>query len=424
MPLRYSRGESSFGNSVTNSNRAAAKDSALERLFASGFRKLGAASDREKLLLTVALGIALVYAAAFAFMRVHDIWIVDSRGHPLFGDFVVYWTAGHEALSGHAAAIYDLRLHHAAEVGVVGHGFSEGLEWFYPPLFLFVAVPLALLPYAPAFLVFVTSTLVLHAATTAAIAKQRIAFILALLPPWVPVGVLIGQNGFLTAGLFGFVLLALERRPVVSGLLLGLLSYKPQFGLLIPLALAAGGYWRAFVWAALAALATNGLACAIFGTDTLWAFFHALFAGAQGHLVNGVGGWGRFQSPYGFLRASGCPDSVAGAGQVIATLSMAAIVVLSWRAKIPYALKAAILAAVTPLATPYVLFYDLPVLTVAAAFLHRYRAFDRTELVMLASGLAVSCTFFLLPVPGGMFAVLAVVAVALRRLYFCMPART
>jgi len=43
----------------------------------------------------------------------------------------------------------------------------------------------------------------------------------------------------------------LERRPVAAGLLFGLLCYKPHFGLLVPVALASGGYWRSFAAASL-----------------------------------------------------------------------------------------------------------------------------------------------------------------------------
>lgn len=49
------------------------------------------------------------------------------------------------------------------------------------------------------------------------------------------------QSGFLTAALFGSALVMLDRRLVLAGLLLALLAFKPQFGLLIPLALIAGG---------------------------------------------------------------------------------------------------------------------------------------------------------------------------------------
>jgi hypothetical protein len=59
--------------------------------------------------------------------------------------------------------------------------------------------------------------------------------------PAVFINIAHGHNGFLTAALFGGGLLLLERREMLAGILFGLLCYKPQFGVLIPLALAAGG---------------------------------------------------------------------------------------------------------------------------------------------------------------------------------------
>src|SRR5205807_196242 len=78
----------------------------------------------------------------------------------------------------------------------------------------------------------------------------------------------LGQNGFLTAALFGAGTLLIDRRPVAAGLLFGALCYKPQFALLLPLALAAGGQWRAIAAAAASAGAFVLLSLALFGADT------------------------------------------------------------------------------------------------------------------------------------------------------------
>ena len=59
--------------------------------------------------------------------------------------------------------------------------------------------------------------------------------------------------------------LMLRRNEIAAGILFGLLVYKPQFGILLPFVLAAGGYWRAFVSAAATVIATIGLSIAIWG---------------------------------------------------------------------------------------------------------------------------------------------------------------
>src|SRR5438874_1214094 len=74
-----------------------------------------------------------------------------------------------------------------------------------------------------------------------------------------------GQNGFLTAALLvgGFGLL--RRQPGFAGALLGVLTYKPQFWLLVPIALTAARQWRAFASAVIAAAVMALLSLAVLG---------------------------------------------------------------------------------------------------------------------------------------------------------------
>jgi alpha-1,2-mannosyltransferase len=65
----------------------------------------------------------------------------------------------------------------------------------------------------------------------------------------------VGQNGFLSPALVGGALLLLPGSATVAGCLIGLLAFKPHLGILLPIVLVAGGYWRAIA----AATATLGL---------------------------------------------------------------------------------------------------------------------------------------------------------------------
>jgi hypothetical protein len=374
-----------------------------------------ASRDRGKLVLAVAAGLVIGYAALLAMSFFLHIWILDAHGHPIANDFAAFWAAGHLAREGHAVAAYDPRLQHAAEVSVVGHPFTATLGWSYPPLFLFVAYALATLPYASAFLMWCVATLVLSASAVAAIAERRTAFLVACAAPWSLLALMPGQNGCLTAALIGLSLLTLERRPLLSGLFLGLLSYKPQFGILFPFALAAGGYWRAFASAAATALAANGFAAAIFGVGTIDAFFHSLTSAAGNHLIVTGLGWNKLQSVYGLARAAGITGNAAWSAQICMTAALAVGLMLAWRKALPFALKAALLAAAVPLGTPYVFVYDLPVLGVAVAFLFRHRAFDAVEGALLAAAAPCLFGFLWLPLPSAFFASLAIAAMAVRR---------
>ena len=64
-------------------------------------------------------------------------------------------------------------------------------------------------------------------------------------------------------------------REWLAGLVIGLLTIKPQLGVLIPLALIAGRYWRAIAGAVLSSALLAALAYALFGIETWRAFLAA-----------------------------------------------------------------------------------------------------------------------------------------------------
>jgi hypothetical protein len=376
------------------------------------------AGSVEKLLIACAAGVVFAYAASLAIMFAAHHWLVDAQGRPLITDFLAVWSAGGLARGGMALAVYDAHLQHAAEVAVVGHEFKGALGWAYPPFFLFVAAGLACLGYAWAFVVWAGATMAGYAVTVGAIANRRTAVLFTLAAPWTLAALFVGQNGFLTAALIGLVLLNLRRLPLLSGILLGLLTYKPQFGLLFPLALAMGGHWRAFVMASLTALFLIALSNAVYDPATFTAFLHVLPQTAQTLLDEGAVGWSKLQSVYGFVRWLGLSSAAGWTAQVAATLACATAVIRLWRSGAAHELKAAGLAIAALLATPYLFVYDLPVLAVAIAFLYRDRAFDRIEVAALGLALLSVAAFAFVPAPTGFLATLAVAAIILRRVSF------
>jgi hypothetical protein len=365
----------------------------------------------------LARGFALAYPICLALMfRSHD-WILASQGRPVVTDFLVFWLAGRAALHGAAAAAYDPHFLHAAEVVSAGHAFAGQLPWRYSPHFLFLVAVLALLPYVSAFLVWVGGTLAAFSITVSRIAGTRLAMALACATPAVFLSAICGQNGPFTAALIGAALLTLQERPVLSGILLGLLTYKPQFGILFPLALAAGGYWRAMAAAAIATAAMILVAGASFGFDTLRAFVHFLPITSNTILVHGVNGFNKLQTVYGLVRWLGFGNGSAWAAQAIVISAVAVTLLWLWRRDVPYALKAAALSTATLIATPHLFMYDFAILAVPLAFLYRERSFDRTEIAGIAFAntciLAFTCGVLVIPI--GPFATATVGILVARR---------
>ncbi len=195
--------------------------------------------------------------------------------HP-FNDFYALWSVAKLSLTGQISRLYDFGFLTTYRTGL-GIGFEPNmayahLPYSYPPLSLLFLFPLGLLSYKAAYLVWVAITFALYAIALldrpAGKHWSLAASVLLLLPANV-YSVLFGQNGFVSAALLVAGLRLAGQRPLLSGLCLGLLAYKPQLAFLVPVALAAAGYWRAFAATALAATLLAALSGAIFGWP-LW----------------------------------------------------------------------------------------------------------------------------------------------------------
>ncbi len=371
--------------------------------------------ELQKLLAVCAGAVAFSYGAWLLLQLTSHRWMVDATGHALITDFLAPYTAGHLAATGHAVAAYSDGAQHAAEVAVAGKNFSGRLGWPYPPHYFLILAPLAQLNYLHAFLLWTLATLGGYAATVGAVARRNAAVLFALAAPWCLADLMVGQNGFFTAALLGLALLALERRSIAAVILIALLTYKPQFGLLIPIALLAGGYWRTIAITSASVLVLALVSGAVFGFDTFAAFLNVLPATTSNLVEHGAVGWGKLQSLYGFLRWLGVPNAAAWTAQAILAAALAAGTAVLWRSKTPFAVKAASLSAAAVLVTPYVFLYDLPVLAVPIAFLARERPLDRIEMYAVTAAVITFIAAALLAAPLAWFGGLALVALGARR---------
>jgi hypothetical protein len=201
-------------------------------------------------------------------------------------------------------------------------------------------------------------------------ARKALIPLLLLLSPAAAVTVIAGQNAFLTAALALGGLRLLPHAPVLAGILFGLLTIKPQFGLLVAVALCAGRYWRAMF----AATATAGLlalaSLLVFGWQA-WADWFAFFLSPDPLIQQEWMDWSRMWglSVFTCARLAGLPDSLVTAAQVIA---IAVSVALTWHCfRRPYVATTRILVvmAATMLTAPHLSTYDLTWLTVSACLL-------------------------------------------------------
>ncbi len=308
-----------------------------------------------------------------AFAMIAGTWVVrsdvglDVEGKPLGYDFVSFWSASSLALEGEAEASYQPeRILEAGRLAIPD--LDTQFIWSYPPTFHLVVLPLALVPFIWSYLLWFLVWLVPFVAVIRRLAPAPETLMLALAFPGTLLNLAQGQNGLMVAALFGAAMLLLGRRPVLAGILIGLLSCKPQFGLLIPIALIFGRHWTAFAAATLTTLVFAAVSLFAFGAQDWLAFFANLeFATAV--LEDGRLPWAKMPSLFATLRLLGAPVDWAYAAQAAMALGAAVTVALVWWRPVPLPLAAAVLTSGSLLVSPHLNDHDLALLAVPIALI-------------------------------------------------------
>jgi arabinofuranan 3-O-arabinosyltransferase len=371
------------------------------------------------LLAKACLALAAFNAAMLVSLYFAHAWLIDADGHLIHTDFVNVWAAGKLALDGHPAQAWDWVVHKQVQVAMLGRDYFGDYAWHYPPPFLFTAMVLAHFSYAAGLTGWAAASFVPYMVMMRAVVGQRFGLMVGAAFPVVLANTMAGQNGFLTAALLGGTLVLLPTRPILSGICLGLLSYKPQYGLLFPLALIAASQWTAFSAAAVTTVTLALLSWIAFGTESWQAFFHWMPMFSQAFFTEGRATFYKLQSVFGLVRTLGGSEQVAWTLQWMVSGTVLAGVVMLWRSRADYALKAAALAAGTLLLTPYLFLYDMMVLAIPVGFLLRIglaEGFRRGELASLGCAMSLLMAFPFFEIPLGLGSTLIIAALIARRI--------
>ena len=197
-----------------------------------------------------------------------------------------------------------------------------------------------------------------------------------------------GQNGFLTAALLGGGFALLDRRPLMAGGLFALLAYKPQFALVLPVALIAGRHWRALGAAVAGLVLMTAASIAAFGLSSWRAFFGSLAFTREKVIEQGATGFEKIQSVFAAIRLMGGDVATAYAFQGVSTLGALAALLWLWRSEADRRVKAAATLVATLLSTPYCLDYDMMALAPALALLiahgveNGFKPYEKTLLAL------------------------------------------
>jgi hypothetical protein len=312
--------------------------------------------------------VALVNLATLGVLLATARGGIDRNGFLIGTDFLSFWTTGR--MLHDQGQVYDVAAHVAAQRAFFAQDGAH-TAFFYPPGFLPFCWPLGLLGYFPALAAWLAVTGAAYVWALRGWLKRSalalpvplpvpLAIIVAAFPP-VLITITHGQTAFLLAALLGLAGLSARDRPWLAGALTGLATIKPQFGLLIPVALLLSGERRMIAGAVASAGLLAAVATLSFGAD-IWSQWLNVSGEAQAAMAGGAVGYAKMQSPFAaaMLLGSGLGVAYALQGAVIASLACA-IGWASWRRRFDLPLAALVLAG-APLATPFVLDYDMVLL--------------------------------------------------------------
>jgi alpha-1,2-mannosyltransferase len=353
-------------------------------------RPLDVALPRKAVELLAMFVAAMFFAYVFMAVKV----MLEGKQTYHFGDFFALWTSAVVTHAGDAAVNFDADALHTRQVAL---GMNpDGYNPFpYPPSFLLPLGPLGGLPLHLAFYVFMIPSFVAYfLAMTVGRWREWWWALAACIAPATGITLISGQTGYLSAALMIGGLRLLPTRPALAGVLFGLLAYKPQLGVLVPVALIAMGAWRAIAAAAATVLVGVVASGCVYGF-ALWGLWaHALFEYAtRFHPVVAY-----MPTIYANAIMLGAWRSVAWILQLAVSIPVGVVVWRAWRQG-PSERAAALLVVGTYLATPHAFNYDMPMLTLALVWylVERFRSEQRFDVgEILALLLAFTTPFIML----------------------------
>jgi len=297
---------------------------------------------------------------------------LDVARHQIGRDFINAWAGPRLAFDGRLALLFDFDAYPAAISALFGTALPWH-AWSYPLFCLLLFWPLAQLPYFAALAVWTLGLFAAFAALTLSRiehAKRLLALVLLVLAPATLINTVGGQNGFLTTCLLVGGVLYLDRRPVLAGVLFGLLTYKPHLGLIVPFVLLALGAWRTMAAAAATALVLIVASVAIFGLEA-WRSYFQLTAALQLRVLEQFGDFGPLMITsvmVSVVRTFGVSLQIGLAVQTAVAVPVIALAVWAIRQTGDPARRAFVVVAATLLATPYAMVYDFCALTAVLAW--------------------------------------------------------
>jgi len=303
-------------------------------------------------------GYSIIFATAYVVYFIFGLFMMKDSTMGI--DFSAFYSAGKLALEGNSTLIYDIAEHHHVIESALGMDIPFLLAWFYPPIFLLLVTPFALLPFKFAMVFWLVSTFIIYVMTINKITMSKNMMYAAICFPGVLMNLHWGQNGFLTVALFGLAIYCLEKRPMVAGMMFAILCFKPHFALVAFIVLLISKQWKVFFSAISFFIGLVILSVGFFGFD-IWIVYIKTQLGTPSIILESI--WESTAaiqpSVYSSLKVIGLPGNFASVLQLIISICMLLIILWTWRNISSISMRGTMLVLGTLLCTPYFAQYDL-----------------------------------------------------------------
>ncbi|WP_156176679.1 glycosyltransferase family 87 protein [Kiloniella spongiae] len=293
--------------------------------------------------------------------------MLDASNSPVGYDFITFWSAGYLALEGvPEAAFVRERIVEIQQLAVPGN--DAVFLWHYPPTFTLLATVLAAIPYLTSYFLFLGGSFLFYVYSLKRLFQHRYAILLIIAYPAVYLTMVHGQNSLLSTGLLACAIVCFRSKPVLAGIFIGLLAFKPQLGVLIPIVLIVSQQWRVFWSATLTTCLFVGVSLAVFGWE-LWGVFFQNMAVVKSIMGQGLLLFEKMPSLYITLKMFGFADDFSYVIHWGMASGVVGVLIWLWYRYGPTNMTFAALIPAILLLLPYLFDYEMTLLAIPIALL-------------------------------------------------------
>jgi len=300
---------------------------------------------------------------SFYSLRFEQGYILNNLDFLLGRDLVNTWQYGIAAYTENPASNYDPAIYNAKLDQIIPGIDYPYQQWSYPPHFMLLAAPFGLIGYNLFFAVFLISSLALYWVYIAKPFESiDVRLALFLIPPLI-FCLISGNLSVYIAVILVTVMRTMDERPILAGILIALLTVKPQIGFLFPIFLLASGRYKVFAAAAVSTLVFISMSFLIHGIEP-WSNYFGFGIGQQANLITNseasiLGLMPTLTTNLGIL---GVPMETGAIIQLIVALPLVLAMVVICRKQDDVFLQYGTFLAVSFAVTPYLMAYDTVIL--------------------------------------------------------------